>query len=49
MSDADFAGRKKVFLQILKGRTTYAMLSELCDKLSEYKVELAGMEFIDVA
>lgn len=49
MSDADFAGKKKVFLQIIKGETTYAMLSELCDKLSEYKVELVGMEFIETA
>ena len=49
MHDADFAGKKKVFLQILKGETTYDMLADLMDKLAEYKIEPVGMEFIDVA
>lgn len=49
MHDADFAGKKKVFLQILKGETTYDMLADLMDKLEEYKIEPVGMEFIDVA
>lgn len=48
MYDADFANKKKAFLQILKGRTTYCMLKELMVKLQAYNIELIGMEFIDV-
>lgn len=48
MHDADFVDKKKIFLQIIKGKTTYNMLKEFMEKVKEYKLEIVGMEFIDV-
>ena len=49
MNDSEFAGKKQVFLQIIKGEITYDMLRDICNKLEEYQIEIVGMEFIDVA